>query len=66
MQLPDLQAHQPQQDVQPVSLLLGLGEKHHVVGEGSRQQSWKTEASQLCPSQTMDFNSPTTRKGSPT
>lgn len=39
MKLPNAQAHQAQQDVHAVSLLLGLGEKHHVVLERSCQQS---------------------------
>lgn len=43
MQLPDTQAHQAQEDVQAVGLLLGLGEEHHVVGERPGQQGWRAE-----------------------
>lgn len=39
MKLPNPQAHQSEQDVHAVSLLLGLGEKHHVILERSCQQS---------------------------
>lgn len=39
MELPNPQAHQSEQDVHAVSLLLGLGEKHHVILERSCQQS---------------------------
>lgn len=40
VQLPDLEAHESQQDVQSVRLLPGLRENHHVVLEGSGEQSW--------------------------
>lgn len=43
MELAHLQSHETQEDVHAVGLLLGLGEQHHVVGEGPRQQSWQGE-----------------------
>lgn len=46
MELAHLQPHQPQEDVHAVGLLLGLGEQHHVVGEGSHQQSCQGEKSE--------------------
>ena len=47
MELAHLQPHEPQEDVHAVGLLLGLGEQHHVVSEGSCQQSWRGEKSEL-------------------
>lgn len=47
MELAHLQSHQPQEDVHAVGLLLGLGEQHHMVGEGSHQQSCQEEKSEL-------------------
>lgn len=41
-----LQPHQPQKDVHAVGLLLGLGEQHHMVGEGSHQQSCQGDKSE--------------------
>lgn len=46
MELTHLQPHEPQEDVHAVGLLLGLGEQHHVVSEGSCQQSWQGEKSE--------------------
>jgi hypothetical protein len=43
VELAHLQAQEPQKDVHAVGLLLGLGEQHHVVSEGSCQQSWQGE-----------------------
>lgn len=43
MELAHLQPHEPQEDVHAVGLLLGLGEEHHVVSEGSCQKSWQGE-----------------------
>lgn len=41
MEFPHLQPHESQNNVHAMGLLLGLGEEHHVVCEGSRQQSWQ-------------------------
>lgn len=47
MELTHLQPHEPQENVHAVGLLLGLGEQHHVVSEGSCQQSWQGEKNKL-------------------
>ena len=46
VELAHLQPHQPQKDVHAVGLLLGLGEQHHMVGEGSHQQSCQGDKSE--------------------
>lgn len=39
MEFSHLQAHQAQQDVQPMGLFPGLGEAHDVILEGPGEQS---------------------------
>ena len=46
VELAHLQPHQPQKDVHTVGLLLGLGEQHHMVSEGSHQQSCQGDKSE--------------------
>lgn len=39
MEFSNLQTHQPQQDVESVSLFPGLSEHHHMILEGPGQKS---------------------------
>lgn len=41
VQFSHLQAHQAQQDMQPMGLFSGLGEAHYMILEGPGEQSWE-------------------------